>query len=145
MKDIETRDRLFEGLELISESDIVIVEGINDVKALENLDVDCTFIPLNKEPLYKIVDKVIEICSRKNQSNSKDRYECRVHLLMDFDTEGQKLYNTLSEQLNRQGVKLFEEFRRFLSKETSVKQIEDLDNYINNLQKRINHGFEEGF
>lgn len=93
----------------------VIVEGVKDRKALEFFGIN-NFVILNK-PLFEIVELV-----------AGQTKECVI--LTDLDVEGKKLYSMLSEDLQHRGVRINNNFRNFLFKETELRQIEGLKNYV---------------
>jgi len=88
----------------------VIVEGIKDKKALNNLGVK-NVITLNK-PIYKIIDDISEMY--------KD-----VVILTDLDKKGRELYSKLRFGLERNHVKIDNSFRIFLFKE-KISHIEGI-------------------
>lgn len=113
----ETTDKLLEWIETIKDSDkIVIVEGKEDKKALQKLGI-MNIVQLNKKPLYKVVEELIE--------EGKE-----VIILTDLDKKGKQLYGKLNHDLCRFGVKVDNRFRNFLFKKTKLRQIEGLDSYI---------------
>ena len=113
----QTTEDLLEWIEKIKDSDkIVLVEGKEDKAALERLGIT-DIVQLNKRPLYKVVEELI------------DR-EKEVIILTDLDKEGKKLYGKLNHDLGRFGVKVDNGFRHFLFKKTKLRQIEGLDSYI---------------
>ncbi len=114
---MKNSDELLEWIEKIKDSDkIVTVEGKEDKKALERLGI-INIVQLNKKPLYKVVEGLIE--------KGKE-----VIILTDLDKEGKKLYGKLNHDLGRFGVKVDNGFRHFLFKKTKLRQIEGLDSYI---------------
>jgi|SRR3989338_1701419 len=95
---------------------LIIVEGKKDKIALKNLGIS-NIITLNK-PLFQIV----EIISERTK-------ECII--LTDLDKEGKKLYSELAKNLKKYRVKVDDSFRNFLFKETELRQIEGIINYLN--------------
>lgn len=117
----ETTEELLDWIDKIRNSDkIVIVEGKEDKKALEKLGIT-NIVQLNKKPLYKIVEELIE-------------KEKEVIILTDLDKKGKQLYGKLNHDLRRFGVKVDNGFRNFLFKNTKLRQIEGLDSYIERLK-----------
>jgi len=115
-------EELLEWIDKIKNSDkIVIVEGREDKAALQRLGIT-NILQLNKKPLYKVVEELIQ--------KAKE-----VIILTDLDKEGKKLYGKLNHDLQRFGVKVDNRFREFLFKKTKLRQIEGLDSYI----ERNNH------
>ncbi len=80
---------------------LVIVEGKNDIKALNKLGV--TNIRELKKPLYAEVESIASLA-------------IRVVILTDCDKEGKKLYGKLKKDLNKLGVKIDGQYREFLLK-----------------------------
>ena len=102
--------------ELKSSNEIKIVEGKNDKKALESLEIK-NVITLNK-PLFQIVENI-----------SKKSKKCI--LLVDLDKEGKILYSKLKKDLQRNGVKTNDTYRNFLYRKTNLKNIEGILTYFN--------------
>lgn len=100
----------------------VIVEGKRDRKSLESLGFQ-QIVVLNKA-LYEIVEGI----ASKHKT---------VLILTDFDNEGKKLYAYLFKHLTMCGVKIENEFRHFLMKNTPIRQIEGLSKYIINEELRV--------
>lgn len=103
--------------DIVKENVLVIVEGIKDKKALNVLGIVNVKV-LNK-PLYKIVEEIV--------GNTK---KCVV--LTDLDVEGKKLYAKISKDLRKFGVKVEDRLRNYLFKETTLRQIEGLVNWMEN-------------
>ena len=121
----EPLEELLEWIEKIRDSDkIVIVEGKEDKAALKRLGIT-NIVQLNKRPLYKVVEELIE----KGKP---------VIILTDLDKKGKQLYGKLNHDLQRFGVKIDNKFRHFLFRKTQLRQIEGLDSYIERLNGKIN-------
>ncbi len=111
-------EELKEFLAKLKQTDkLVIVEGVKDKKALEELEVK-NIITLSKKPIFQIIEEI-----------SKNHDE--IIILTDFDKKGKELYRRLREGLKKQGVKIDTYFREFLLK-TKLSHIEGLATYINN-------------
>lgn len=93
----------------------IIVEGKKDKQALSSFGIKNIFI-LNK-PLFQIVELIADITD-----------ECL--LLLDLDKEGKKIYSYLKKNLQRHGIKIDSKYREFLFKNTKLRNIEGLKNYI---------------
>jgi 5S rRNA maturation endonuclease (ribonuclease M5) len=113
-----TYKALLKEIELLKK-EIVIVEGIKDRKALQKLGVKKIIIL--KKPLFMVVEEVKERTST-----------CVV--LTDLDPTGKKLYGRLKKDLNRFGVQVKDRFRNFLFKETTLRQIEGLDTFLEKIK-----------
>ena len=98
---------------------LVIVEGKKDRIALQNLGIS-NIVELSKKPLYQIVEEI---------SNSNE--ECTI--LTDLDKKGKELYAKLNSNLQRHGVKINNNLRNFLFKNTKLRQIEGIYTYLENL------------
>ena len=121
----EPLEELLEWIEKIRDSDkIVIVEGKEDKAALKRLGIT-NIVQLNKRPLYKVVEELIEKVKP-------------VIILTDLDKKGKQLYGKLNHDLQRFGVKIDNKFRHFLVRKTQLRQIEGLDSYIERLNGKIN-------
>lgn len=105
---------------------LIIVEGKKDKIALENFGIK-NIIELNKKPLFEIIENI---------SNSNEK--CII--LTDLDRQGKELYGKLNSGLQQNGVKVDDNFRKFLYKNTRLRQIEGLTTYIeNNCNKKFNN------
>ena len=97
---------------------VVLVEGINDKKALLKIGVD-EVIALDKRPLFEVVEDIVD-----------DYKDCI--LLVDLDKEGKKMFKKLNSDLSQRGVRVDKSFRNFLYAKTGVRQIENLVGYLAN-------------
>lgn len=97
---------------------LIIVEGKKDKKALENFGIK-NVIELNKKPLFEIIENI---------SNNNEK--CII--LTDLDKQGKELYGKLNSGLQQRGVKIDNNFRNFLFKNTKLRQIEGLETYAAN-------------
>lgn len=117
----ETIIELLDWIDKIMNSDkIIIVEGKEDKAALNRLGIT-EIVQLNKKPLYKIVEELIE----KGKP---------VIILTDLDKKGKQLYGKLNHDLQRFGVKVDNKFRHFLFRKTKLRQIEGMDSYIERIK-----------
>jgi len=116
---------------IIDDNAIVVVEGIKDKKALEDLGIS-NIIVLNRRPLYAIVEKVATIYDKNKKLTGE---KLSVLILTDLDTEGKKLYGKLNSGLQNFGVRIDNRFREFLFKKTKLRQIEGMKNYLERLEK----------
>lgn len=115
-----TIQELLEWVEKIKNSGkLIIVEGKEDKAALRRIGIT-NVVQLNKRPLYKVVEELIE--------KAKE-----VIILTDLDKEGKQLYGKLNHDLRRFGVKVDNKFRNFLFKHTKLRQIEGLDSYVDRI------------
>ena len=99
----------------------IIVEGKKDKIALQKFGVK-NIIELNKKPIFEIIENI----SSKNK-------ECVI--LTDLDKTGKALYGKLNHGLQQFGVKIDNNFRNFLYKNTKLRQIEGLTTYMENNSK----------
>ena len=101
-------------IEKLKQAKLIIVEGKKDKVALEKLGIK-NILVLNG-PLYKNIEEI---------SKHKE-----VVILTDLDKEGRKLFPRLNSRLQERGIKVDNNFREFLFKETKLRQIEGIDSYI---------------
>ena len=99
----------------------IIIEGKRDKIALSKLGLTNTV--LLKKPIYELCEDL----ARKNNE---------VVILTDLDKEGKKLYSIIKQNLERNGVKVNDTFRKFLFRYTKLSHIEGLDTYIHNLSEK---------
>ena len=99
----------------------ILVEGKRDVKALNKLGL------LNVSSIDKPIYLLIEDLARKNKE---------VIILTDFDPQGRKLYHKIKHELNRNGVKVNDRYRKFLLR-SKITHIEGLFTYYKNNSKEI--------
>ncbi len=118
---------------IIDNNSIIIVEGIKDKKALEDLGIN-NIIVLNKRPLYAIVEKVAIVYDKAKKLTGE---RISVMILTDLDAEGKKLYGKLNSGLQNFGVRIDNKFREFLFKHTKLRQIEGMKNYLMRLEKDV--------
>ena len=103
---------------LLDSDAAIIVEGKKDKAALEKLGIPGSRITaLNQRPIFVVAEAV-----------ARDYRE--VAILTDLDSEGKKLYGSLSTLLQRLGVRVDNSFRNFLFKSTKLRQIEGIANFI---------------
>lgn len=98
----------------------VIAEGIKDKKALISLGVNAKLIfTLSKKALFEIIENIAE--------NFKEAI-----ILTDFDKKGKELYGRLKKDLVKNGVKIDNQFREFLQKNTKLSHMEGIIKYLEN-------------
>ena len=97
----------------VVKNDPVLVEGPNDVKALEKLGF--TNVRQMNGPLYKIVEDLEE-------------YE-ELIILTDLDSHGKKLYKHFYTEFTKRGVRINNRLRLLLF-ESPVKEIEGLASFL---------------
>lgn len=113
---------LINEIQKIIEQDIlVIVEGAKDVKALKLLGI---------KNIVSLKGQNLAIFS-EDLSESHDFRS--VAILTDLDSEGKKLYAKLKKYLTGSGMAVDDSFRHMLYRETELRQIEGLVNYIERL------------
>ena len=103
---------------LKKEGKLIIVEGKKDVRALAKLGI--TNVRPLKSPLFNEVEEIAELTDE-------------VILLLDLDKEGKKIYGKMKKDLIKHGVKIDDDLREFLFRETTLRQIEGIDTYLGNL------------
>lgn len=103
---------------LVNSEKLIIVEGIKDKRALAKLGI--TNVRTLKNPLYKEVEEVAAVHKE-------------VIILTDLDKEGKKIYGKMKKDFAKNGVKVDDSFRVFLFKNTKLRQIEGIYNYLNRL------------
>ena len=94
----------------------IIVEGKKDKAALNKLGI-MNIVELTKKPLFRIVEEI-----------SNDNKE--IIILTDLDKKGKELYGKLSGDFHKYGIKINNELREFLFKNTKLRQIEGLAGYL---------------
>ena len=106
----------------------IIVEGKNDVQALQKLDVNGDFI-LAKTAGKSFLDTLSEVGKKEKQE---------VILLMDFDKRGKELTKRLIQYLEKMRIKpnsfFWKELLSLVRRE--VKDIEGLATYMETLRKK---------
>ena len=112
-----------EWLDKLKETEkIIIVEGLNDKKALAEVGVpDHKIMPLDTE-LYLFSEKVAERTKR-------------AVILTDLDKEGKRIYRKLKSFLTRNGVEVDNYFREFLFKNSDLSHIEGISTYFTHLER----------
>ncbi len=108
---------LLEELEKLRCKDLpIIVEGKKDKICLNNLGFSKIFV------LNGAIYAFSENFSKKHK---------KAIVLTDLDKEGKKLYSSLKENLEKNHVKIDNNFRNFLFKNTKIRQIEGIISYLN--------------
>jgi len=95
---------------------LVLVEGKNDKKAFEELGFENVFA-IDKMPHYRVVEEAVK--------RAKD-----VMIMTDLDKEGKKLYRYFNHHLCQNGVRVHNQLREFMFKNTQLRQMEGLVNYL---------------
>ncbi len=101
-------------------SNVVIVEGEKDVKALTHLGFD---------KVYPIHQNGVSIRERCEQIALDIQKKDRVSILTDFDRRGRKLHEIIKPIFHELGAHLDSSFRSLLAK-TGVQHIEGLPSFI---------------
>ena len=126
---MNNKSEILDWLEKLTTSDkLIIVEGIKDRKAMENIGIPPERIIIINRPAYAIAENI-----EKRLSNTPKPKQ--VIILTDLDTEGKKLYANLKRNLSRVGIQTDNYFREFLFKNSKLSHIEGIDTYFNNLDK----------
>lgn len=120
---------------------IIIVEGKKDVAALRKVGVDGNNIVSLNNPLFEIVEGIVNKNNNKNFKKSKEiknniknkKNSKEIIILTDLDKKGKQLYGKLKKDLCRNGCRIDSYFREFLQKNTKIRQIEGLAKYIERL------------
>ncbi|MCS7386625.1 MAG: toprim domain-containing protein [archaeon GB-1867-005] len=104
--DFELMKRIEKLIEELNFSvDAVIVEGSHDEKALRRYGYRGKIIRFcdSRKPIFQFTEKLAEKFKGK-----------RIAVLMDFDSEGEKLSKRLENELEEMGVKVHRYFRKTL-------------------------------
>ncbi len=104
-----------------SKNNAVLVEGKKDKLALEHFNVKN--IHTISKPLYRIIEDV---------SNEHDS----CILLLDLDKAGNKLYKTLKDGMQKNGVRVNSRFRSFLFRKTGLKEVQGLVSFVNHINNK---------
>ena len=115
MKDF---DEWIKNLKKESKTSIVLVEGIKDKKALEQLNI--SNIMVLKKPLYSVIEEIVSL-------------EKPCIILLDLDKAGKILYSKIVPKLKHFGVRIIDDYRNFLFT-TKLRQIEGLTKYLRGLE-----------
>ena len=94
---------------------LILVEGKKDRAALNSLGI--TNIIIINKPLFEIVEIIADSVK-----------ECI--LLTDLDPEGRKMYSYISRNLKRKGIKIDDKYRIYLYRNTKLRNIEGIRNYL---------------
>lgn len=116
MEEVEVVRELLD--EIRQKNVLVVVEGLKDVRALNTLEI--TNILSLKKPLYAVVEEIAAVAKE-------------VVLLTDLDEEGKKLYQVLSRDLQKHGVKVDNRLREALFK-TPLRHVEGLAGFLARVQ-----------
>ncbi len=108
-------DMLIVLLSDLDDLDFVIVEGFNDKKAIQQFS-SVRILTIKSTALFNIVERIPK--------------KSRVAILTDLDSEGKKLYSKLNGFLSQRGVFIDNRLRCFLFRNTKLRQIEGLKNFL---------------
>ena len=103
--------------------DAVVVEGIHDREALEELG----------------IKKEILMCSSKSYSDFVDYLSSRhkkVVILTDYDRTGKRINKKLSTWLEREGIKVERRYREEVGRILGLRGMKSIES-VNSLKKRI--------
>jgi 5S rRNA maturation endonuclease (ribonuclease M5) len=122
---LEAIDRALEDLSIMSEDHMILVEGMNDEKALRALGIHGLFGHIQSE------GGPIKIAERVFESGMK------AVVLTDWDRKGGILSAELGDQLSALGVRYDTNVRKRLSVLCSsyIKDVESLDSFIGRLNE----------
>jgi 5S rRNA maturation endonuclease (ribonuclease M5) len=123
---LEQLERVFEELEVLSDTVPIIVEGARDLQALKRLGITKNVLPLNKG---KSVFGFCEDLSKRTR---------QAVVLTDWDRRGGQLARMLKEGLGTNGVRVNDRIRTqivILSKK-EVKDMESMPTFIERLKAR---------
>jgi 5S rRNA maturation endonuclease (ribonuclease M5) len=95
---------------------LVIVEGEKDKEALQKLGIK-NVVAISRKPLFEFIEEI------------SNKYT-EVIILTDLDSEGRKLYSKLKHNLQKNGVKIDNQFREILFRKTHISQIEGIFTYF---------------
>lgn len=109
--------------DLIESEKIMIVEGMNDKKALMDIGVPREQIQVIDDAIFAVAERVARMAKQ-------------VIILTDLDKEGKKLYGNLKRDLNRLGVHVDNHFREFLFKNSDLSHIEGIATFFRNLERK---------
>ncbi|AJF62471.1 MAG: Toprim protein [archaeon GW2011_AR20] len=106
---------------LQDDSSLILVEGKRDVKALNKLGI--MNVSTIDKPIYLMIENIV----RKNKE---------VAILTDFDRTGKILYSGLKHELQRNGIRVNDKYRKFLSR-CKITHIEGIYTYYKNNSKEV--------
>lgn len=116
-------DDIKEELEkLRKDNTLVIVEGINDKRALKEFGI-VNVKKVKGIPMYELVESITEK---------------EAVLLVDLDKEGKKIYHELKDAMQRHGIRVNDRIRLLLFR-TGLRQIEGLANYLGKENEKRTH------
>lgn len=122
MKQTKNNRDILSFLQKLEETETpIIVEGKNDRAALEQLGLH-QIITLDKKPIFKIIEHLLTANIRE------------IAILTDLDSEGKKLYRKLNHECSQRGIRVNNQLRHFLLKETTLGQIEGLATFMKHQQ-----------
>jgi 5S rRNA maturation endonuclease (ribonuclease M5) len=122
--DCETYKELERVIEELDDSvDAVIVEGVRDKAALEELGITKEIVTCSSRPDTEFVDHL------------SSRYT-RVTILTDYDRAGKSVNKRLIARLERAGVKVDNRHREKIGRILGLRGMKDIES-VNSLKKRI--------
>jgi len=123
-KDYETYTELESVIQEMDDFvDAIIVEGIHDKEALEELGITKEILMCSSKPDTEFVDYL------------SGRHK-KVAILTDFDRAGKKFNKKLSTRLEREGVKVENQYRGKIGRILGLRGMRCIES-VNALKKRI--------
>lgn len=118
---------ILEEIERAKQDKLIIVEGMKDAQALEELgfEEENIFVLKNGKCIKENIEKIIRILKQNKKT-------CII--LTDFDSEGKKLYEILKKELGNNGLKIDNSLRLAILKE-KISHVEGLDSWIKHKER----------
>ena len=107
----------------VDRNSVVIVEGVKDKDALEQLGFQ-NIIVLHGRAFYKKIEEIVIMAKKFGKE---------VIILTDLDRKGKQFYTAIKKELAREGIKVNDKLRELLFKE-KISHIEGLATFVKNLQ-----------
>ena len=125
-KSLQKLEEGIEDLKILNKTVPIIVEGENDINALNTLGVNGIIITLNSG--MSILNLCDTIAKRWTE----------IIILTDWDKQGGRLCKHILNNLQGR-TRCNTDFRKIFAKNAMVKDLEGLPSYIDNLKKKICH------
>lgn len=125
-KSLQILVEAIQDLDKINKTVPIVVEGENDIIALNTLGIHGKIIPLNSG--LSILNLCDTIAKKWNE----------IIILTDWDRQGGRLCKRIIDNLQGR-TSCNTDFRKIFAKNSMVKDLEGLPSYIDNLKKKISY------
>ena len=118
----------------------VKLEYDDNLNTILDQKINCFFSQIKTDLLYNvqnIIDKKIEDNWSDNNTQSSNYIHKKIKEFLKFFLKNDKIYNNISEQMNTELNKLYEQFNKFTKQQTDLEFL--IQKYVTNNEEKINN------